>query len=143
MAESAPANNGWVCQGCGKHVIGTIPVGPCTDCGGRWTRATAEMLACDRCGAADASRVFNSGHARLCEDCIDHENRDNPQCPECGRRLLPNGPGRWECPECWEAVESAERLDCPVCGGAVVHLGECDGADRSDGPDIEEGLINE
>jgi Zn finger protein HypA/HybF involved in hydrogenase expression len=83
------AHSGWVCEGCGKHVTGSMPVDQCADCGGRWFEATPERLACDRCGDADASRVFNSEHDRLCTDCIDWENRDNPACPECERRMLP------------------------------------------------------
>lgn len=67
--------------------------------------ATPERLACDRCGAEDASRVLNSEHDRLCKDCIDHENRDNPECPDCDRRMLPFEKGVWECPDCWEKHE--------------------------------------
>jgi len=65
---------GWVCDGCGKHVTGSMPVDQCSDCGGRWFEATPDRLACDRCGNEDASRVFNSDHNRLCKDCIAEEN---------------------------------------------------------------------
>lgn len=67
---------GHVCTGCGKHVTGTYPYGPCADCGGHWVAATPDNIACDRCGEQDASRVFNSEHNRLCDDCIEWENRD-------------------------------------------------------------------
>ena len=97
-----------VCGGCGKHVTGTWPATRCADCGGHWLPATPERLACDRCGDADASSVLNSEHNRLCPDCIDAENSDNPPCPDCDRRLLPDGTGGWECPDCWTAVERGE-----------------------------------
>jgi len=93
----------WVCDGCGKHIT-SQPFGDCTDCGGPFLPATDDRLACDRCGDPDASSVFNSEHNRLCEDCIDYENRDNPQCPNCGRRMLPDGSDDWECPDCWEVA---------------------------------------
>ena len=92
---------GWVCDGCGKHVAGAIPRDQCVDCGGRWFVATEDQLACDRCGHEDASSVLNSDHNRLCDDCVDYENRENPKCPECGRRMLPDWEDQWECPECW------------------------------------------
>lgn len=95
---------GWVCDGCGKHVTNSMPVDQCSDCGGRWFEATPDRLACDRCGGKDASRVFNSDHNRLCDDCIDYENRENPECPDCGRRMLPDGPEEWECPDCWQSL---------------------------------------
>lgn len=75
MSQS-DAYAGWVCDGCGKHVTGSMPVDQCSDCGGRWFEATPDRLACDRCGHEDASRVFNSEHNRLCEDCIQQENRE-------------------------------------------------------------------
>lgn len=93
-----------MCTGCGKVIDGR-PNGPCTDCGGRWKTPTREDLSCDRCGDRGASRVFNSDHDRLCDDCIDYENRDNPECPDCGRRMLPDGPESWECPDCWKPAK--------------------------------------
>jgi hypothetical protein len=66
---------GWVCDGCGKHVTGSIPRNQCADCGGRWFEATPKRLACGRCGDEDASRVFNSDHNRLCQKCIDYERK--------------------------------------------------------------------
>jgi predicted amidophosphoribosyltransferase len=86
MSEDAAigrARLGWVCDGCGKHITGSIPVDQCVDCGGQWTEATPERLACDRCGAEDASSVFGSEHNRLCEDCIRRENNGGV-CPACG-----------------------------------------------------------
>jgi len=65
---------GWVCDGCGKHVTGSMPVDQCSDCGGRWFEATPERLGCDLCSDEDASRVFNSEHNRLCDSCIAEEN---------------------------------------------------------------------
>lgn len=73
MSQS-DAYAGWVCEGCGKHVTGSIPVDQCSDCGGRWFEASPDRLACDRCDHEDASRVFNSEYNRLCEDCIAWEN---------------------------------------------------------------------
>jgi len=92
-----------VCVGCGKAVSGkqVRPGNRCHDCGKQFVQATPEKLACGRCGAEDASSVMNSDHNRLCDDCIDYENRDNPKCPECGRRMIPNGAKVWECPDCW------------------------------------------
>jgi len=90
---------GRVCTGCGKHVTGTTPAAQCADCGGAWVAATPDRLACDRCGGPDACRVLNSEHDRLCDDCIDDENSDNPPCPECDRRLVVDADGEW-CPGC-------------------------------------------
>jgi len=65
---------GWVCDGCGKHVTGSMPVDQCSDCGGRGFEATPDRLSCDRCGDRDASSVLNSEHNRLCDDCLRWEN---------------------------------------------------------------------
>jgi len=104
---------GWVCDGCGKHVTGSIPRDQCADCGGRWFEATPKRLACGRCGDEDASRVLNSDHNRLCQECIDYENRENPKCPDCGRRMLPDGPGQWECPDCWHSLQPETEQSSP------------------------------
>lgn len=99
---SATDHPGWVCDGCGKHVSGSIPRDQCADCGGRWFVATDDRLSCDRCGGEDASSVLNCEEFdRLCPDCVDWTNRENPECPECGRRMIAGSPGRWECPDCW------------------------------------------
>lgn len=90
MPEQRPDGHpGWVCDGCGKHVSGTIPVDRCSDCGGHWNEATSDRLACDRCGSEDASRVLNnSTYNRLCQPCIDWENGvDQDRVAEFGDRL--------------------------------------------------------
>jgi len=96
---------GWICTGC-KKVISSQPFGPCHDCGGHYRPAIDDDLACDRCEDEDASRVFNSDHNRLCDDCIDYENRENPECPDCGRRMLPDDLQKWDCPDCWQSPQT-------------------------------------
>jgi ribosomal protein S27AE len=106
---------GWVCDGCGKHVTDSIPADQCYDCGGRWFVATKDRLACDRCGEPGASRVLNSEFNRLCTDCVDWENRNNPECLDCGRNMVEVDPPEtaepqsWECPECWRHVDADDR----------------------------------
>lgn len=67
---------GAVCDGCGKHVSGSIPTPNCTDCGGRYITATPSRLSCDRCGSRNAGQVINSEHSRLCSDCVEKENEE-------------------------------------------------------------------
>ena len=115
VCSDGSGHPGWVCDGCGKHVTGSIPVDQCLDCGGRWFVATEERLACDRCGDEDGSSVLNSDYNRLCEDCVDWENRENPECPDCDRRMIEvdppetAGPQSWECPDCWRHVDADDQ----------------------------------
>jgi hypothetical protein len=118
---------GVVCNGCGKHVTGSRPAGACQDCGGHFVEATEDRLACDRCGDQDASRVFGpTEHSRLCDDCVDHENRDHPLCEDCDRRMIEvdppetPGPQSFECPECWKHVD-ADDTDFAEDGKIVNH----------------------
>lgn len=117
QSVSEPDQQGLVCGGCGKHVSGSVPGCECVDCGGTFVPATPERLACDRCGDDDASRVHNSEHTRLCEDCVDVENQDNPECPDCERRMIETdpestpGPQSFECPDCFRALDQ-----CTNCG---------------------------
>lgn len=70
---------GVVCAGCGKHVTGMNTPERCADCGGMFVPATGERLACDRCGYADAGRVFgNENYNRLCDHCIREVNDPAP-----------------------------------------------------------------
>ncbi|MFC6975697.1 hypothetical protein ACFQL1_15140 [Halomicroarcula sp. GCM10025709] len=101
-----------ICAGCGKVPAGRALGGQCTDCGGQFVEATDDRLACDRCGDADASRVLNcEAYDRLCTDCVDWTNRENPECPEptCERRLI-EWSGAWECPGCWRHVDADDQL---------------------------------
>jgi len=113
VASDGLSRPGWVCDGCGKHVTGSIPVSQCADCGGRWFEATPEQLACDRCGDRDASRVFNSEHNRLCEDCIAFEN----QSQKTGTELA------YETVECWRCGNQRYTYEsCHHCGASCKPL---------------------
>jgi len=100
-----------VCVGCGKAVSGkeVRPGDRCHDCKKHFVQATPEKLACDRCGDKDASSVLNSEYNRLCDDCIDFENRQYPACPECGR-MVTEITGGGLLAYCWWCNDRQERV---------------------------------
>lgn len=63
------AGQKWICTRCGK-VVSREPFGRCHDCDGGFRPATADDLACDRCGDPDGVGVLGSTD-RFCEDCLD------------------------------------------------------------------------
>jgi DNA-directed RNA polymerase subunit RPC12/RpoP len=114
---SETEQQGVVCSGCGKHVPVSVPASECVDCGGLYVPATPARLACDRCGDEDATRVHNSEHSRLCDECIDVENRYNPECPDCSRRMIEADPASTPGPETYSCPDCHRELDqCMNCG---------------------------
>jgi len=75
--EDETASQKWMCGGCGNVVSQESP-GPCLDCGERFHPASADEIACDRCGDPDGKSVLGN-YDRLCEDCIEEEEEEEEE----------------------------------------------------------------